>query len=55
MTQTRRGVEKVKLWITEHGGLRKDDVFISADVDEVMSRSALKKLKWKGFIFMIAA
>ena len=31
---------------TLRGEMEEDDLFISADVDEVMSRSALQSLRW---------
>ena len=43
--QTMAGVAAVKRWSSESGNLAHDDVFISADVDEVMSRDALHRLK----------
>ena len=33
-------------WSLETGGIRDDDTFLSADVDEIMSRGALHKLQW---------
>ena len=44
--QTQTGINQMKEWNKHTGKLSSDDLFISADVDEVMSRSALHKLKW---------
>jgi hypothetical protein len=44
--QTKIGINKIKVWNLHTGNLAPDDLFISADVDEVMSRAALLKLKW---------
>ena len=45
-TQTDIGVNRVKMWAHQSGLLDPDDIFISADVDEVMSPSALQALRW---------
>ena len=44
--QTEVGVERIKYWSETEGHLQDDDLFISADVDEVMSPAALQQLKW---------
>ena len=44
--QTKEGVKAVKSWSQHSEVLGPDDLFISADVDEVMSRQALHKLRW---------
>jgi len=44
--QTQLGISQISSWNEKSGNLDADDLFISADVDEVMSRSALFKLKW---------
>ena len=44
-TQTMTGVERVKHWSVSHGHLEDSDLLISADVDEVMSPSALLQLR----------
>ena len=44
--QTDTGVSRVRDWAANTGELEDDDVFISADVDEIMSSSALHQLKW---------
>jgi len=47
LMQTRVGVERARKWADRIGnGLGPDDLFISADTDEVMSRIALHKLRW---------
>ena len=44
--QTRAGVEAIRAWSkTLPGGLDPDDVMISADVDEILSREALHHLR----------
>ena len=44
--QTSKGVQRVRDWALHTGNLAPDDLFISADVDEVMSPSALHQLRW---------
>jgi len=44
--QTFYGVDKVRSWANISDSLQEDDIFISGDVDEVLSRQALSKLKW---------
>ena len=44
--QTSKGVERVRNWALHTGHLGLDDLFISADVDEVMSASVLHQLRW---------
>ena len=44
--QTKQGLKAVKTWSQHSGKLDPDDLFISADIDEVMSRPALHKLRW---------
>ena len=39
-------MDKVRSWANISGNLGDDDIFISADVDEVLSRQALFQLKW---------
>ena len=46
LQQTKVGVERIKKWSEREGHLQDDDLFISADVDEVMSPAALQQLKW---------
>ena len=47
LRQTSIGVARVKGWALDQGHvLDQDDVLISADVDEVMSASALNQLRW---------
>ena len=46
LTQTDTGIKRVKQWSLQSGHLEDDDLLISADVDEVMSASALQALKW---------
>ena len=47
LRQTSIGVARVKRWARDQGDfLSQDDVLISADVDEVMSASALNQLRW---------
>ena len=46
LTQTDTGIQRIKLWSLQTGHLEADDLLISADVDEVMSASALQALKW---------
>ena len=45
-SQTYFGVERVRAWANISGVMQADDIFISGDVDEIMSRQALFKLKW---------
>ena len=45
-SQTAIGLKKVKNWATRYKTLDMDDIFISADVDEILSRRALHQLKW---------
>ena len=44
--QTAVGVKKVKTWASTSNQLGLDDIFISGNVDEIMSRGSLQKLKW---------
>ena len=44
--QTSKGVSRVRQWALHTGQLSPEDLFISADVDEVMSPSALQQLRW---------
>ena len=44
--QTSKGVSRMRHWALHTGHLSNEDIFISADVDEVMSPSALQQLKW---------
>ena len=44
--QTSEGVSRILSWAKTTGQLGESDLFISADVDEVMSRAALQKLRW---------
>ena len=46
LKQTDIGVQRVKNWSQYDGHLGEGDIFISADVDEVMSGAALHKLRW---------
>ena len=46
LTQTDTGIKRIKLWSSQSGHLDDEDLLISADVDEVMSASALQALKW---------
>ena len=47
LRQTSIGVARVKRWARDQGNvLNQDDILISADVDEVMSASALNQLRW---------
>ena len=46
LTQTDTGIKRIKLWSSQFGHLDDEDLLISADVDEVMSASALQALKW---------
>ena len=39
-------MKKVKNWASQYNTLEMDDIIISADVDEIMSRQALSSLKW---------
>ena len=43
---TQLGVEGARQWLEEGGEWGEDDLFISGDVDEVMSREALHQLRW---------
>ena len=43
--QTDTGVSRVKEWAAATS-LNEDSIFISADVDEVLSREALLRLRW---------
>jgi len=47
-SQTETGVKTVIDWANQTDGLQDDDIFIIADVDEVMSREALHRLQWCG-------
>ena len=49
--QTDIGVEHVKLWAKDSGHLDQEDIFISADVDEVMSPLALHQLRSRLYFF----
>ena len=40
-SQTSFGLSRVWDWALKTGGIHDDDIFISADVDEIMSREAL--------------
>ena len=40
------GVNKVRSWARGSGNMEDGDVFISGDVDEVLSRSVLHQLRW---------
>merc|ERR1712078_73241 len=44
--QTRLGVERIREWVKNTQGLGPDDVFISGDADEVLSRESLNLLRW---------
>ena len=44
--QTQAGVQRVKDWSLHTGHLDEDDLFISASVDEILSRDALHQLRW---------
>ena len=44
--QTTIGVNRVREWVSKVGDINDDDIFISGDVDEVMSQEALRQLKW---------
>ena len=44
--QTDHGVKFIKEWALSTNQLSEDDLFISADVDEVLSRETLQKLQW---------
>ena len=46
LKQTDIGVQRVKTWSQFDGHLEDGDIFISADVDEVMSGAALHQLRW---------
>ena len=39
-------MKRIQKWAKITGLLSESDLFISADVDEVMSRPALQKLRW---------
>ena len=45
-SQTVSGLERVCEWSFGRDLLDDEDIFISADVDEVMSQDALQQLKW---------
>ena len=45
-SQMDMGVSRVRHWANYTGQLDVDDIFISADVDEIISRSALHQLRW---------
>ncbi len=47
--QTRLGVERIRQWVKNTQGLGPDDVFISGDADEVLSRESLNLLRWCDF------
>ena len=47
--QTRLGVERIREWVKNTQGLGPDDVFISGDADEVLSRESLNLLRWCDF------
>ena len=44
--QTDHGVDRVRAWAAESGGLAPEDIFVSTDVDEMLSRAALHQLRW---------
>ena len=44
--QTDIGVARVREWFRKTGELQDEDIFVSANVDEVLSREALHKLRW---------
>ena len=44
--QTDQGVDRVRAWAARSGGLAPDDIFVSTDVDEMLSREALHQLRW---------
>ena len=44
--QTSLGVERIREWSKHSQGLGPDDVFISGDADEVLSRESLNLLRW---------
>ena len=44
--QTSLGVERIREWAKHTQGLGPDDVFISGDADEVLSRESLNLLRW---------
>jgi len=44
--QTDIGVARVRQWAKMNHALKGDDIFISTNVDEVLSREALHKLRW---------
>ena len=46
LKQTDIGVQRVKTWSQFDEHLEDGDIFISADVDEVMSGAALHQLRW---------
>jgi hypothetical protein len=45
-TQTSIGIARVKDWVKSTRGLKSGDILISGNVDEVLSRTALHKLKY---------
>ena len=44
--QTKMGVAHVKHWAHQSGGLADNDLLISGNVDELLSRSTIQKLRW---------
>ena len=46
LRQTDIGVKRLRSWSQFDGHLGDEDIFISADVDEVMSGAALHQLMW---------
>mmetsp|Transcript_10582 Transcript_10582/g.65100 ORF Transcript_10582/g.65100 Transcript_10582/m.65100 type:complete len:488 (-) Transcript_10582:1068-2531(-) len=44
--QTKMGVAHVKYWAQQSGGLGENDLLISGNVDELLSRSTIQKLRW---------
>ena len=44
--QTDYGVRKVREWANRTRSLSEDDLFISGDVDEILSREVLHQLSW---------
>ena len=45
-SQTDIGVQRVRDWAASSGSLADEDLFISADVDEILSQSTLQQLQW---------
>ena len=44
--QTDIAIQKIQLWQRHTGALQDDDILITADIDEIISRETLHKLKW---------